>query len=255
MKCREYGCFNEAIRDGYCLAHQKKPIVLRKAGRPYPRRPEPHLGVEIEVEFPDEATRRMALCHYPGYYDKSLGRWGMEIKMCGLPTVLTRRAMRCVHTLWTLGAMIGPTCGLHVHLDRRHMSSTQVEGLLAWCAATEAYWFHLVTPSVARAEYVCPLGTAVKNPRYHWVNVTPFSTVEIRLHPATLNPYYLAGWLAAMAHLHQRVLQGDLPEVPPTFDRFLDFWSAAPVCVYEYFRYGRGPDDASFYGRSWAVTF
>lgn len=189
---------------------------------------QPYLGVELEVEFPDESSRANAAeyirCNdlYGSYYDckedGSLGEYGME--------VVTQPATPAYHMsgynqlMLSAGTIYGATshdnghCGLHVHIDREYFVSTDIPyacdraGFImdSIISANEPYimlftrrtygklnhWAQLLNMTPAKEPKTLNAKLAdyrnAKYTRYQAVNMENSDTIELRLFRGTLNP-------------------------------------------------------------------
>lgn len=203
-KCSNNGCYNPSeCRHGKCKDHCHKHEELSYNSRYYPYTDEKHMGVEIEVEFDNYENKKRAI-PLQAHGDGSLGQYGAEFKILTPSRRIARKCASVLQDLWIRRAKITRRCGIHVHIDIRKISYTRRAEVLKWLQATQDYWFTLVPASRRNNTYVAKIGTGA-NPHYIWAHTTPYDTIEIRLHPATLNPFKLAGWLSAMVHLQNKI--------------------------------------------------
>ena len=237
-KCKERLCYADSdCRHGLCGKHCRNHSVQGyHSVRSTPRNGEPHLGVEIEVEFAT-AAHIQRVCGIPVEEDGSLEN-GIEAKLCGpWPRILTRTNTLLAY-LQKRGARISQRCGLHVHLDTRHAHYERVRELLTMARATNPDWMRLVPPSrrcqhergresASCRHYVTPV--LYGEDRYEWLNRRR-TTLECRLHPGTLNAHKMTGWLTAMNWLLVRLHDHERP-IPQTFAAL---WQDAPVVARDY---------------------
>ena len=106
------------------------------------------------------------------------------------------RLFRLCAILGKVGFSVNKSCGLHVHLDARHLSFDEVCGrakiVNKWLAALK----ELVPPSRRDNSY-CAFGIS-RTERYRAVNVCAHSkqkTLEIRLHSSTANYQKVLAWI------------------------------------------------------------
>ncbi|MDE2104737.1 MAG: amidoligase family protein [Patescibacteria group bacterium] len=229
-KCRHEGCYEPAdCKHGFCKDHCQRHSIGSYSDRKYPRSTDPHIGVEIEVVYPDADTFRRGVgidCHRDG----SLGQYGAEYKVMAKSSQIAAEAAELVEQLWKRRARVNRGCGLHVHIDVRQVGSEKIEALFAWANATQECWFALMPPSRRSSSYCRRLnGPIPAHEHFAWIHTTTYNTVEVRLHGGTLNPYKMAGWLTALVHL-QAKLNDAAFAFPATCDAEADFWAVFADC-------------------------
>ena len=255
-KCKAEGCYEPAdCSHGYCHAHCDKTHAMGSyANRAYPRTNEPHIGVEIEVEFANQQDLKRAL-PLNAQGDGSL-QMGAEYKVLAKSNQICDKAAEVLEDLWSRRAKVTQRCGLHVHMDARNVPNSQLVPLFKWFRRTEAIWFGLVPPSRRNNTYIHKLDDlsyngGIPSQHYDWVHKTHYSTIEVRLHGGTLNPHKLIGWLQVLIHLQKKFMD-------PAFrfnvdcDPWAAFWEVfvdAPSEAVEYLntriaKNGRVPDYA-----------
>lgn len=108
-------------------------------------------------------------------------------------TVLTRLSQpshlkKVCSILKEIGAKVNKTCGLHIHLDSRHLSQDEVR-LIGNKFKRALPALLGVVPSSRRGNRYCKASVSrMTGCRYHAVNLTAFDkykTIEVRLHSAT----------------------------------------------------------------------
>jgi len=221
-KCKEASCFeNSDCKHARCAAHCTETHTIKEyhSVKSLPHNSKPHLGIEVEVEFPDRTSSARLRAFTSLEHDGSLTNGG-EAKLCSTwPQILTR-ATNLVVGLKDRGARITQTCGLHVHLDTRNLPYGRVQSLFTFAKSTQIDWYNLIPPSRRRNAYVLPLNSYNQNDHYTWLNERG-STVECRLHPGTLNPHKLSGWLHVM---HALMTSARDPQY--TFPETFDSWTS-----------------------------
>ena len=117
-------------------------------------------------------------------------------------TVLTRlnspeNLKRCCEVLRKLGAMVNKSCGMHVHLDARHLNEDQVREVGTKFKRCMPVLAAMVPPS-RRSNRFCQLSVSkLHGDRYYAVNLTAFRkyrTIEIRLHSSTTDFDKIIHW-------------------------------------------------------------
>ncbi len=240
-KCRETGCYETAdCRHGYCGRHcrRKHEHQIREYSlRSYPVSKKPHLGIEIECEFACERDRERAVSFARASKDSSLSECSAEFKLLSPKDRAVRLAKQLVHELWERGGRVSNRCGLHVHLDARQVSAVRVEELLDWAQRTQDTWFQMVPESRRNTHYIRRIeGRYDYSDHCVWMHKTHYDTVEVRLHPGTLNAHKIGGWITAMIHVMDRLhdLTYVLPNSGNAEKDFADFWIGAPAIAREY---------------------
>lgn len=208
-KCKQKGCFEPTdCRHGYCAihCHSGDHGIRDYSERKYPKTDDPHLGVEIEVEFNSRKDRNRALARSSGHHDGSLGEYSAEFKVLAPTKKAGSKCARLVHELWARRAHVSTACGIHVHIDVRGIPRYRIEQLFRWAWDTEEFWFTLVPPSRRNNGMVVKLPyKQVPTSHYTWIHLTEYNTVEIRLHGGSINPHKVKGWVEAMAYLQKRI--------------------------------------------------
>lgn len=205
-KCKLAGCYEPAdCQHGFCGKHcQKNHPMHKHTRRTYPKTSAPHIGVEIEVEFPSGLDCRRAIPLH-AHQDGSLPDHSAEFKVLAPATKIYKKAATLANELWARRAKATRRCGLHIHVDCRNVSRKSKEGLYQWARATQDYWFSLMPPSRRENQYVLKLSADYSTHHYLWLHETNYDTMEVRLHPGTINPHKLEGWISAMIHLQNKL--------------------------------------------------
>ena len=202
-KCKVKGCYSDACcRDKTCAFHTEAGRGLANHGsRSYPKHYIPHLGVEIEC-IASHATAFKALTAQSKrpHYDGTLGSLGCEFKICKPANQAIKLIPKFGAQLTSLGAKVDKSCGLHVHLDARGISVLRIRDFLRWLGTWEIWWFECIPPSRRASDFCRPINSNGSN-HYKWANATTYHTVEIRIHPGTLNPHKIKAWLCVCADL------------------------------------------------------
>lgn len=195
------------------------------------------LLVSVEVEFAcrEGSTLANQSCsQYTGYpqaaeftYDGSVkpsaglvrGMYqevGITFDM-GATKPLTETCLKLVEA----GAAVNSTCGLHVHLDARHLTVAQEANRRRHLVAALPWLLELVPASRRRNKYCWP--NHVPHPpeparRYRAINPTSYAkhqTTEVRLGAGSIDPDKILNWVTLLRWLANSV------KYYRTFDAFL----------------------------------
>lgn len=268
-KCKHVGCYNAAdCTHGYCQRHCTTGghSCGDYSRRRMPRGIGPYMGIEIEVEFANDQDYRSGIAYADNgrrgiaTYDGSLGYLGVEYKLLVLQEKAIKRSCTLLRELHFRRAKVSRQCGLHVHLDMRHTPKTRQLEALRWLFHTQEVWYRCAPPSRRNNHYIRQLALymgAIDNygEHYTWAHLSPYRTMEIRLHSATINCFKMQGWLACMSWLADHIRDVtyqfpgmNTPAIPGTFyasgyemvsglhpqDSFDEFWRTAPTIAREY---------------------
>lgn len=199
-KCKSIGCFRDGLcSDGRCIrCTRANRGIGRYSSRSFPRTPERHLGIEIECfGRTGEAFKGMCAQRIRGCEDGSLPSYGAEFKICQPSSKIVGIVERFVERLRALGARVNGQCGLHVHIDARGIPDSRKRDFIRWLQKYETAWFQLI-PASRRNSHFCANIDPHYSSHYQWANLTSYNTVEIRLHPGSLNRHKIGAWLRAM---------------------------------------------------------
>ena len=101
-----------------------------------------------------------------------------------------------------LEAEVNASCGLHVHIDARHMTEKQVIMAGHKFNSVMPFLAMMVPKSRSRSNY-CKLGTSkIDGDRYYACNLTAFKkykTIEIRLHSSTTSFIKISNWIKVLS--------------------------------------------------------
>lgn len=240
-KCKREGCYEPAdCWHGFCAKHCHASTHREREynRRTYPKGNEPHLGVEIEVEYSNDTDKKRGISFTAAHHDGSL-QCGAEYKILAPTKRCWRKCEVVLEKLWERRAKVTNRCGLHVHIDTRNVSHDRLQKAWAWLHLTQEVWFGLMPHSRRDNNYCHKVAGMVTSDHYAWVHTTRYSTLEIRLHGGTLNPFKVRAWLACMAHLQAKMMDPtyEFPTVTPEQDAtacFWAFWADAPKEAREY---------------------
>jgi len=121
------------------------------------------------------------------------------------------------------GCYVNKTCGLHVHLDARHLTGMKVSliGQSIGHALPVIKW---LVPESRHTNNYCKLevsGMRENSDRYCAVNLTAFrkyKTIEIRLHSGSINAAKITSWIKLLKLIGQAKLRSDLKSFQDLID-------------------------------------
>lgn len=224
-KCKKEGCYEPAdCSHGYCGQHcSYNHSTHDYHWRRKPRCPRPHVGLEVEVEFDCSRDRKRAISLPGASYDGSLSDCSAEFKLLSKENRAITNGKKLLAELWVRRARVSGRCGLHVHLDARMVSHDRRLEVMGWLMRTQEVWYSMIPARRRESSFVRRIKTPSNCEHYVWAHFTAYRTLEVRLHPGTINPHKLEGWLSAMIHL-ANWMRGDKP-FPSTGDAAQDFWA------------------------------
>lgn len=131
------------------------------------------------------------------------------------------------------GCFVNDTCGLHVHLDARHLDKDGVK-LIGKRLGTTLPVLAQMVPSSRRTNTYCKLKVGKMSDRhddkYYAVNLqaySKFKTVEVRLHSSTTNYTKIANWISILKTIANTPIKGKVLD----FQTFIDKIPIAPKLV------------------------
>jgi hypothetical protein len=105
-----------------------------------------------------------------------------------------------------LGAQVNKSCGMHVHLDARHLDESQVLEIGKKFKNALPVLLQMV-PSTRRNNTYCrPSVSDLSGGRYHAVNLTAYrkyKTVEVRMHSSTTDFNKINNWIQLLTAIAQ----------------------------------------------------
>lgn len=171
-------------------------------------------GIELEF-YSDECDSNAMhhVCNDVGE-DGSLDDRGVEITVCDEYEKVAYKTAKVTQAIKALGnAWVDRSCGFHIHCNMfkvfqdKHLaaysqaSRIQKDRFASVFSAFENKMFELF--SSRRTTYCHKLNGDYYNAttKYSWVNLSGYNSVEVRLHPGTLNPHKILGWTAVCRRL------------------------------------------------------
>jgi hypothetical protein len=191
------------------------------------------LGIEIEGTSPHEHE---SLAGYLPYYtrvvsDSSIktiisGHTAAEVKILLDRATFDQRLTRVCKTLNELGFATNRSCGLHVHLDARHLDMSTRQKMQRNMTKWLSLLIELV-PLSRRDNSYCKLD--LRSGRYCAVSVQTGgkNTIEIRLHSATVDQTKITMWLRLLE------LLAVLPPPAPKLTTTLLGVESLPLCEWD----------------------
>lgn len=193
--------------DGRCQRHTRSRRVMSSySARPMPtptvKNP---IGMELECVV-EHYHQRASVCSVAPCVcpDGSLGENGLEIKTVADAKRIGDRGADIAQRAHLAGGKVNRTCGFHVHLSnpkdpfRNHVriGHYHADNLLPYVRGMEASMYNLI-PSHRRDNTYCRPVTCADSlfSHYSWLSISErVPTIEVRLHPGTLNPWKVKAW-------------------------------------------------------------
>ncbi len=162
------------------------------------------IGLEFETYGP---IKRDTLANSLPYWTRVVGDGsirptgqeadGHEVRALLDRTKAEPRIFRLCERMQQLGLRVNRSCGLHIHLDARAVSSFDDVVRIGRIMDAWLYALRELLPASRRANDYCKFGIATTD-RYRAVNVSSYGkhrTLEIRCHSATLDYTKVIAWL------------------------------------------------------------
>lgn len=214
--CRACGCNVATSWDGYCPDHSGDRPLKDYSARPMPRNnTRSPIGVELELVHPNGARKITPIERYV-CYDGSLPHNGGEIKILSPSSRVADKVADTVQRARIAGCEVSHRAGFHVHLshpngwnrDRYNRGVLYDEGhenrhegamdaVATWGGIVQDYLFSLMPPS-RRDNTYCKriIEREDISSHYSWLSWSSrIPTVEVRIHPSTVNPLKAKAWI------------------------------------------------------------
>lgn len=226
------GCSNIAVaHDGFCLSHTRANSSLRSyTARPMPTKTVKNpFGVELECLNPSGRNSVNVVSQF-SCSDGSLGCDGVEIKLCADANKIGDKAACVAQRARFAGGTVNASCGFHVHMSRpliyrsvlglaiyKEIDSNILDNLLPYVTGMEGQFFDMV-PRRRRDNQYCRRITSLDGLRSHysWLSISErVPTIELRIHPGTLNPWKIKAWTElckTLQNVLHSVIDGDPSE-------------------------------------------
>lgn len=200
--CRHAGCGKPGLAyDKKCLEHTQDTYNVQYTAAPTESMKNP-IGIEIECYGP-YALRHVHTVRCGDGSINAGGQYGIEIKTVASKYSIVYKAMDLANRIQLAGGKTNSSCGLHVHISLpKQFYYERVrcdEKLLPYFKAVEREVFSLFpfrSLSWVRRLTHDMLGHS------DWANIRD-QTVEIRIHPGTVKPLEICGWLSVCKGLQK----------------------------------------------------
>ena len=197
-----------------------------------------HVGLEVEVENVLSIQPNIPLCFWKIENDGSLRNHGREFKTVALPMKYAQTALTQLFAGLNPDIDFSHRTSIHVHLDVRGMTVSQVLGLLFTYAVVENLLFKFAGASRRNNIFCTPITETrlftdldIRNSKalfrhlqetwqkYSALNVLPiaqFGTVEFRQMPGTKDVMKLCIWLDLLAKIRLFAYKNSLSSILAT---------------------------------------
>lgn len=167
------------------------------------------MGVEIEC-FNNDDVRKVTHVAQFVCRDGSLPSNGGEIKLCSPESRIEDLASDTVQRSLMVGNKVNKQCGLHVHMkinkiakereltrSRYFVSTETAKAIYDVFRPMQEYFFDIMPESRKNNRYCKKLSSLESLcSHYSWISISEkYPTIEIRLHPGTMNPWKVKGWV------------------------------------------------------------
>lgn len=216
-KCKTTGCFGAATGDdGYCRSCKPSKRLRGYRTRPKPlfyKLPHGAFGAELETNC-NQSSSKTTIATAGKFPTTDSSVTGPEFKFCGHCCRIAKKVMETAERAVALGATVDKRCGFHVHVDIRSVPKDMVDVAMWWLYERQEYFSKIVPPTRWDSGSVRPIYRVYTQPsqvnHYEWANVTEYGTIEIRLHPGTLNPRKIEAWMSYWAEFGHMIRIGEL---------------------------------------------
>jgi hypothetical protein len=154
--------------------------------------------VEVECALRDEFITDVKIDEDGSVSSDLYGEERDGLEACVLTTIDNLDKIdRVLKVLKQLNSRVNSTCGLHVHLDMRHVTTKQAKVIARRMAKALPALRSIVAPYRINSQY-CSRNLSIKNDRYAAINTESLKkhgTIEVRLHQGTLDFTKIANWI------------------------------------------------------------
>lgn len=202
--------------DGYCLAHTNVSVrqhSYSSCPKPTAKMKTP-FGVEMECHAKNYGTLSR-IAHNSSDASlrdsDSVRSESGELKIVAAKNLITKRAGCMAQRAMIAGAFVDSACGLHVHMSVEYSSlSDSMYRIYPYVSAIQDTMFAAMPRSRQNSDYCSRLYYSHQLSAHHsWITFSEkYKTIEVRIHPGTVNPWKMMGWLEVT-----KVLQSALQSV------------------------------------------
>lgn len=224
-------CSNLAIAwDGHCLQHTR----ASRQTRSYSDRPMPTPSMKnpfgMELECIGNRTGNVNVVSKYPCSDASLDSGGVEIKVVADVRKIGDKAADIAQRARIAGGTVTERCGFHVHMSRpveyvtirgvqmySHIGAAEADRLYPYLEGMQSTFFDMVPPKRRANSYCRSIHrSADMFEHYSWISISQrVPTIELRIHPGTLNPWKVKAWAEVCVGLQEilhSVLRGQPTE-------------------------------------------
>lgn len=200
-----------------------------------------YIGVEIECMVPNNSMFKQSLMpladHVNTVGDGSIqcedGFEDLEVRVLARQKDISNVITKVTSALTDSGAKVNKSCGLHVHLDMRDKSNTEIQTIYHNLYSSLGLLMSIVPPSRRNNNYCRKnrsgdFNRAIHTTRYQAVNASAYhshKTIEIRLFGGTLNAEKINNWIKLILSIAygKTILRS-----PKTFETAAKKWNLTP---------------------------
>lgn len=207
--------------DGRCRNHFQSSNRVRN----YTDRPNPTasmfnpIGVEIEAINTCSRNSLFAVEPFACFDNSVTNEGGAELKIIANINKISDKAADTAQRARIAGGKITPNCGFHVHMSNplqvttltgrpifRPVDDNDMQRLYPYLLGMQDFFFSIVPTSRRDNQYCRSFNDGWYSLADHhcWIARgarTP--TIELRIHPGTLNPWKVKAWLDVCKHLQK----------------------------------------------------
>lgn len=205
-------CSDIAIAwDGRCMRHTR----ANRSTRSYSDRPMPTaamtnpFGMELECVNPAASRSAVNVVTKFACSDGSLDDGGVEIKIVADAKKIGDKAADIAQRARIAGGLITNKCGFHVHMSRpveyksvrgvqiyQNIGTAEARNLFPYLKGMEPTFMEMM-PNHRRDNQYCRAMRTESDmfEHYYWLSISNrVPTLELRIHPGTLNPWKVKAW-------------------------------------------------------------
>lgn len=216
--------------DGRCVQHTRASRSMRS----YSDRPMPTVsmknpfGMELECINPPTNGQALNVVTKFACPDGSLDSGGVEIKIVADSKKIGDKAADIAQRARIVGGFVTKKCGFHVHMSRpiaytslrgvqmyQNIGQVEADNLFPYLKGMEPTFMEMMPTHRRDNQYCRALSTTSDMfEHYYWLSVSSrVPTLELRIHPGTLNPWKVKAWAEVCQGL-QTILHSVLAGAP-----------------------------------------